>query len=156
MQLYLDMDGVLADFDKRATEILGMPPQVFEDRYGTKAFWTILQDTEGFYSSFQPMIDMPFLLEAVEHLSPIVLTGVPSYRTADAVQQKQDWNATWTGLPVITCRSKDKSTFCKPGDIIVDDRTEYKHLWEAKGGIWITHTSAYSSIQELRGIHVLG
>lgn len=32
MQLYLDCDGVLADFDRAATELLGMPPRVYEKR----------------------------------------------------------------------------------------------------------------------------
>lgn len=39
MQLYLDCDGVLADFDSGATELLGMPPRVFEKRRGLPAFW---------------------------------------------------------------------------------------------------------------------
>jgi hypothetical protein len=34
MQLYLDCDGVLADFDRGATQLLGMPPRVFEKRRG--------------------------------------------------------------------------------------------------------------------------
>jgi hypothetical protein len=154
MQLYLDMDGVLADFDKRATAILGMFPADFEARYGAKAFWSILQDSPEFYNSFSMMIDAPFLLDAVSHLKPVVLTGVPLGEWA--APQKREWiKRMIPGTPVITCRSKDKAQFCSPGDVLVDDRTEYKHLWEAAGGTYVVHRSAYDSIRELRHLGVI-
>lgn len=156
MQLFLDMDGVLADFDKRALEILGMKPSIFEERYGSEAFWIILQNTPDFYNSFDMMIDAPFLLEAVKHLDPIILTGVPATKMELAVANKRVWAGRMIGLvPVITCRSRDKSNWCLPGDVIVDDRTEYRHLWEQKGGIWVTHTSAWNSIKELKSLGVI-
>lgn len=154
MKLYLDMDGVLADFDRRAADILGMPSKFFEERYGAKAFWGVLQDSHDFYNSFPVMIDAPFLIDAVNHLNPTILTGLPMGDWAEP--QKRAWGKRWLpGYPMICCRSKDKSNFCEPGDIIVDDRTEYRHLWEAKGGIWITHTSAYDSIRELKTLGII-
>lgn len=148
------MDGVLADFDKRATQILGCRPEYFENRYGSKAFWSVLQDTPNFYSSFDMMIDAPFLIDAVKHLVPVVLTGIP---LGDwAAPQKREWvRLNLPSVSVITCRSKEKSLYCEPGDVIVDDRTEYRHLWEDKGGIWVHHTSAYESIRELRSLGVI-
>lgn len=151
--LYLDMDGVLADFDKRASDILGMAPHNFEARYGSKAFWGILQDTDDFYNSFPMMIDAPFLVEAVAHKDPVILTGLPMGDLAEP--QKRAWNERHFNLPLIACRSKDKSLYCSRGDIIVDDRTEYRHLWEAKGGIWVHHTSAYESIRQLKALGVI-
>lgn len=145
---------MLADFDKRATEILGMLPSVFETRYGSKAFWTVLQDTPDFYSSLPLMIDAPFLVEATIHLNPIILTGVPMGDWAE--KQKKAWRDKHEPfLQMFCCRSKDKSNYCSPGDIIVDDRTEYRHLWEDKGGIWIHHKSAYDTLNQLRARGVL-
>ena len=43
-KVYLDMDGVLADFDQRFKDISGMEPKEFEDKYGTKAFWNLIDE----------------------------------------------------------------------------------------------------------------
>ena len=154
MKLYLDMDGVLADFDKRAADILNMPTHRYEKTFGSQAFWHVLQSTPDFYSSFDLMLDAPFLFDAVERLKPTILTGLPMGDWAEP--QKRAWGTRWfPGVPMITCRSKDKSLYCSPGDIIVDDRTEYRHLWEAKGGIWVHHTSAYDSIRQLRELRII-
>lgn len=154
MQLFLDMDGVLADFDKRAQQILGVPPHQYETVMGAKAFWDRLQSTPDFYNSFDLMLDAPFLLDAVAHLDPIVLTGVPMGDWA--APQKRTWVKRMArGLPVICCRAKDKSLHMSPGDVIVDDRIEHAHLWNAKGGIWVQHTSAYESIGKLRDLGIL-
>ena len=34
-----DCDGVLADFDRGATELLGMSPRAYEKRHGIAGFW---------------------------------------------------------------------------------------------------------------------
>jgi hypothetical protein len=45
MQLYLDCDGVLADFDSAATGLLGAPPRVFQKRHGLGEFWNVSSAT---------------------------------------------------------------------------------------------------------------
>jgi len=35
-QLFLDCDGVLADFEAGAVDVLGMSPAAFENRYGIR------------------------------------------------------------------------------------------------------------------------
>ena len=38
-RLFLDADGVLADFDRGACELLGLKPKAFIARYGRGPFW---------------------------------------------------------------------------------------------------------------------
>ena len=49
MQLLLDCDGVLADFDTYAESIFGLPPRKAEDTLGTPRFWADLQSHPDFY-----------------------------------------------------------------------------------------------------------
>jgi hypothetical protein len=43
-KVYLDMDGVLADFDQRFRDLSGMEPRDFENKYGKKAFWDLIDE----------------------------------------------------------------------------------------------------------------
>jgi len=56
-QLYLDCDGVLADFDAGATAVLKMPPREFRDRHGARLFWKKLAAAPDFYFSLPLMPD---------------------------------------------------------------------------------------------------
>jgi hypothetical protein len=56
---------------------------------------------------------------------------------------------------MITCMAREKRMHMKPGDVLVDDFLKYKEPWEDTGGIFIHHTSAHSTIIELRRIGLL-
>ncbi len=148
-QLYLDCDGVLADFDKGATAILGAPPSRFEERHGIGRFWKMLASAPDFYFSLPLMPDAMQLFDAVKHLDPIILTGLP--RGNWAADQKMRWAAKhFPGVRMITCMARDKRDHAKEGDVLVDDNSKYRHLWEQAGGIFVHHKNAAQSIEELR------
>ena len=48
--LFLDCDGVLADFDRGAARVFGMPPRVYERRFGLQRFWAALASAPGFFA----------------------------------------------------------------------------------------------------------
>lgn len=147
-QLYLDCDGVLADFDRAATELLGMPPGVFEKRRGLGAFWRELARHPDFYGSLPLMPDAMELFAAVRHLDPVILTGLP--RGDWAAPQKVRWAAEhFPGTRIITCMAVDKRNHAKEGDILVDDQRKHAQLWEAVGGIFVHHRDAASTIAVL-------
>lgn len=77
MQLYLDCDGVLADFGRAATQLLGMSPRTFEKRRGIGAFWREIARHPDFYGTLPLMPDAMRLFHAVRHLDPVILTGLP-------------------------------------------------------------------------------
>lgn len=155
-RLILDCDGVLADFDKLAFAVLGMPSSQYEAQHGAKAFWKELRHYSngkgwGFFESLPLMPDAMELFEAVKHLDPFILTGCPFGNWAP--EQKLRWaERMFPGVEMITCMAKDKSLHMNQGDILIDDREKHRQAWEDAGGIWITHTSAKSSIEQLRAI----
>jgi len=57
-------------------------------------------------------------------------------------------------VEVRCCLSREKSLHARSGDVLIDDWEKYRSLWEAKGGRWITHVSAESSIEALRRLGI--
>jgi hypothetical protein len=151
VRLYLDCDGVLADFERAATDLLGLPPRRFEKRYGLAEFWRRLERHPNFYGTLPPMPDATILFDAVRHLNPIILTGLP--RGDWAAPQKVRWAAEhFPGTRIITCLAADKRRHARDGDILVDDTLKYRTLWTGAGGVFVHHRDARSSIARLEEI----
>ena len=149
--LFLDADGVLADFDAGAKALLGMTPREFEARRGRGAFWKRLANAPDFYASLPQMADARILFEAVKHLKPTILTGLPLGNWA--APQKVKWAAEhFPGVPIITCMARDKHKYMKPGDVLVDDRENHRATYEAEGVIFVHHKNAEDSLRQLAKI----
>lgn len=149
-QVFLDCDGVLADFDRAARQIFGRDPREAEDRLGTEEFWRRIRASGKFYRNLPLLPDALELYRAVEHLRPVILTGCPRGGWSEA--QKVAWAGQhFPGVHVITCASRDKFLHMRrTGDVLVDDYLKYKHLWEQAGGTFVRHVSAPQSIRRLR------
>ncbi len=153
-QLYLDCDGVLADFERGALELLRMPAKDYQDKYGPGGFWARLAKAPDFYGGLHLLPDALELYDAVKHVDPIILTGLPVGKWAGP--QKRAWaERHFPGVQVITTLARNKSTYCEPEDVLVDDRDNYAEAWEAAGGAFILHTSAQESIRALRKLGLL-
>jgi 5' nucleotidase, deoxy (Pyrimidine), cytosolic type C protein (NT5C) len=147
--IFLDCDGVLADFDGGARRVFGMHPTDFERRFGLKRFWAKLASTPDFFANLDVLPDALELFEAVRHKNPVILTGLP--RGAWAEPQKRRWaERHFPGIQVITTTAALKREHCRPGDALVDDRDKYRKLWERAGGIFIHHRNAAKSNELLR------
>ena len=148
-QLYLDCDGVLADFDKGATALLSLPPHAFQKRYGVGRFWARLAKAPDFYFGLPLLPEAMRLFEAVKHLDPIILTGLPSGNWA--ADQKVRWAARYfPGTRIITTMVRDKRDHARPGDVLVDDQLRHAHLWEEAGGIFVHHKDVDETLARLQ------
>jgi hypothetical protein len=153
-QIFLDCDGVLADFNGGVRRVLGMHPNAYIERHGLKAFWTQLRRVPGFFDGLEELPDAGRLYAAVADRDPIILTGLPLGRWAEP--QKRRWaERHFPGVEVITTMAALKREYCRPGDVLVDDRDDYRHLWEAAGGAFIHHKTARGSIGALRALGLL-
>ncbi|RZK44836.1 MAG: hypothetical protein EOO61_02380 [Hymenobacter sp.] len=158
MQIFLDCDGVLADFDKFASEILGMTLDEYEKAKHEPAGWDLLYAVEDYFYKLPKMPDADELVDGVRALGfePIVLTGVPSKDGSEwAVPQKQRWvDKHFPGTSVICCKSKDKFRHMVPAmhNVLIDDWKRYKHVWEETGGTFILHKNAKLSLEQLEDL----
>lgn len=149
--LYFDLDGVHADFNAGVLSVTGRLPEDFPK---VGEMWRLLQKHPNFFGTLPQMEGAAEMWAATKHLDPTFLTGCPLGGWAQS--QKRYWTATtYNWHRIITTFSSDKHTFCQPGDILVDDRNKLRARWEEAGGIFVLHTSADSTLAELRQLGVL-
>lgn len=148
VKLFLDLDGVLADFDRGVEKVTGRRP----DQLPTGVMWAALSKSKDFYGTLELMSDARALWEFCQPHDPVILTGLPMGKWAEA--QKRRWVANMLGekVEVITCMSRDKHKFAGPGHVLVDDRPKLRDAWIEAGGIFVLHTSAEQSIAELKAL----
>ncbi len=144
--LFLDLDGVLADFDRGVRTVTGKRPEELP----TKVMWRELSRHKDFYGTLEFMHDAQDLWRFCEPFAPTILTGLPLGSWAP--EQKRRWVAHMLGphVKVITCMARDKHRYASPGAVLVDDREKARAPWETAGGTFVLHTGAKTSIAALK------
>ena len=144
--IWLDMDGVFADFEIVASEILGR-------RIGwgindlSNEDWATLQKVTNLYRNLPVMPGSTELMEAVldfqDEFEIKFLTAIPRVKSMpSARQEKIDWvEENFPGIPVeFGPYSKDKWKHAKFLDILIDDKPSNVLEWVTRGeGISIFH-----------------
>ena len=150
-RLFLDADGVLADFDEGARRLFGMSPRAFEAKHGRREFWRRIAGAKNFYGTLPEMPDARLLFDAVKHLKPTILTGLPIGNWA--APQKIAWAAEhFRAVPIVTCMARDKHKHMHAGDVLVDDRENHRAAYEAAGVVFVHHRNAEDSLRQLSKI----
>tara|TARA_Y100000310_G_C20283089_1_gene623522 strand:+ start:82 stop:543 length:462 start_codon:yes stop_codon:yes gene_type:complete len=146
-KLFVDLDGVLADFDTRVHQLCGEWPW---DMDITSKWEAVCKDPK-FFENLPWMEDGKDLWEAVKIFCPTILTGVP--RMEWAAPQKRSWCARELGseVPVITCMSYKKPIYANGhySPILIDDSRRAGEGWEKAGGIFILHESTKETLTRL-------
>lgn len=142
--LFIDLDGVLADFDQGFYSLFGRLPDRDNPTIPPQKMWDALRNHENFYGSLSELKGASDFFESVMYLKPTILTGVP--RGGWAEPQKKQWvKDRWPDVPVICTFAVNKYKHCKPGDVLVDDLPKARVNWEKAGGHFILHESPEKS-----------
>jgi 5'(3')-deoxyribonucleotidase len=155
--LYLDMDGVVADFDKYAFKVVGAPPSggIYPDDK-----WIKLAENERLYRDLDKMYYADELVEfcrefAWNKYNLYFLTAIPKDNDMPwAFYDKVLWAQKYfPNIPVhFGPYSKDKYMHCTFGDILIDDRESNIDEWRAAGGIGILYKNIEDTMEALKSI----
>ncbi|MBR5598475.1 MAG: hypothetical protein IKW39_00375 [Alphaproteobacteria bacterium] len=149
--IFLDMDGVLVDFDGEFERNHGILPY----KLPRQELWQIVLDTKDYWVNLPKLKDADELVNYLNRFGFKILTGLPQYGFDKAEVEKKKWLLNHYGIKegVICCLSKDKQNYGKKGDILIDDRLPNIERWVEMGGVGILHTSAEDTIRQLKELN---
>ena len=128
-----------------------MRPRDYENKFGKSKFWELIDDTVGvpFWAGMDWMPDGKIYWDYIEKYDPISLSA-PS-RKDESRYGKRIWKKrNMPATKMILAYAKDKKNYANSTSILIDDREENINQWEEAGGIGILHTSASSTIAQLK------
>lgn len=148
-KIYVDMDGVLVDFDGGYEKLTGMTTRE-ADKKGPEFFWKPISKAGAkWWITLNWMPDGKQLWDYVKKYNPELLSA-PSREEASKMGKRIWVKRELPGAKLILRSADKKQEFASPTSILIDDREKNIEQWEAAGGIGILHTDASSTIKKLK------
>lgn len=167
-RIFIDMDGVVADFDQGAAQALKVSSQELSrvksaGRWGKNHWDRLVEEYPRLYRILPKMPKADIMMDlAMKFRDELnwelrMLTAVPKDNDVpDAFRDKIDWMAEhYPNIPVwFGPYSRDKAHHCRSGDILVDDRKDNCESWRAAGGLAIRVTDDYDlALEQLNSVY---
>lgn len=149
-KLYVDLDGVLVDFERGYADANGGVGPSGDDN---EVFWAPVKRTEDFWLNLPWMPGGQHLWDFVkDHEHLVVLSSPGHHDTERATQQKKEWVRKHLGPDVhlVLKQSKEKHFYACPRSILIDDWKGNIKRWADAGGIAIRHRQAADTIEMLK------
>ena len=148
-QIYCDMDGVLADFERGYEELTGINLQGEFQPEGAE-FWDPIQKAGvGYWAGLKWMPDGKQLWDYIKPYKPKLLSA-PSRDQSSRIGKHVWVKHKIPGTPLILRYANKKKELASPTSILIDDRQKNIDDWVAAGGIGILHTNTANTIKELQ------
>ena len=135
-QLFLDLDGVFANFEQHYLDIFGHIHNSISDW----KMWRNVNSNENWWTTMLKFEYFDDMWNELKIYNPTIITGCPKTNYEEASIGKKIWAKEHfdENVPVITCLSKDKPLFMKnKGDILIDDMEKNCKRWNEAGGVAI-------------------
>ena len=156
-RIFIDMDGVLADFIRgvESPQYLGEPLTNDDEGHTTYDLKKEELTNKRLFANLPPMVDMYDLLAYVRHCDTPweILTAAGDVNRELVVFDKNEWIKKYVDPTVpVTCTftGTQKAAFAFEGSVLIDDRQKNIDAWVDAGGIGIVHTSAKNTITTLK------
>ena len=153
LYFYVDMDGVLVNFDKRFQK--AMPGVKEEDDW----LWEDLHKIDPLiYLHAEPMPGAEQLWRFCHDLGETrVLTAIPRrWSWPDVTKHKREWMVNNLGLEdpkdvLFGPYAEDKQFHCKGANyVLIDDKSRNIEQWKARGGTGVLYNTFSETIRDLR------
>ena len=155
-RIYLDMDGVLVDFEKQLVDTVKMPISQWM-KLDRKKRWEPVIARKDFWSTTPWNNEGKKLLQFVKKYNPHILSAyVEHAHDPNCIPGKAKWAMQKAGIPrdrinlVMRSQKKDYAINAGQPAILIDDYVKNTKEFTRKGGIGITFTTASKAIAELK------
>lgn len=155
--IYLDMDGVLCDFEGRYIDLFKEMPGASRDRKEFSNNWTDFVIGENFstlarWPGAEDLLDAIGVISQTHNITVKILTSSGGHKYHDKVkEQKIRWlcnNGITYEAIVVPGRSK-KAAYATPSSVLIDDTVDVIDRFNDEGGIGILHKNAANTIKLL-------
>ena len=152
-KIFVDMDGVLANFEKKWVELYGFDPEMthMHKKERKEQFKDFVKDHE--FAVLDPMPDMKTLVDYINskwnHVPIEILSSTAELKFYESIsQQKRMWlhkyDIDWKENFVPG--KSHKAEYAKAGYVLIDDDRQNIEDWNDAGGIGILHRDALTTI----------
>jgi hypothetical protein len=152
-KIYLDMDGVVADFYKRYIHLYNVVPSEVSKKEFDLHFADFILTRQ-----FQTLELMPGAIELIEFLrgldvpTEILSSTSNENRHTDISEQKLKWleNHQIDFKPNLVPGKRLKKAYASPTSILIDDTPQNIDQWRQQGGIGILHENVTTTLGILK------
>ena len=157
--IFVDMDGVLTDFERRFEQFAGVTPDEYIDQktiqFGkdkaNEQFWNLIDKEIGvrFWAGMPWMPEGENLYKYIKKYKPTILTS-PSRDESSRIGKGVWIKRNMSGTPYkFGYKASGKAKHAGPNKILIDDREDNISAWKAAGGIGILFKSTEQVKNEL-------
>jgi hypothetical protein len=154
--IYLDMDGVIADFNKRYRELYKIYPQDADTYKVFDKFFAQFIDSREFAKlDLMPgAMDLINYLRALDIPTEILSSTSSEKRDVPIREQKIEWLETHKiDFPVnLVPGKRHKKNYANPNSLLIDDTEQNISQWREAGGVAIHHKDVVSTLNILKSL----
>ena len=153
-KIYVDMDGVLSDWEAQFKRYSGgIPVNTYDNLHGKQnRFKLVNKNSPEYYANMPWMKDGKLLYNFVNSFPNVqILSHAPDAKSKIGKQQWLKDKGITFETNLVTNR-KDKSKFATDDSVLIDDREDVVNDFINAGGKAILHTNSIDTINQLKEI----